>query len=349
MRTRNPIIRVFFILGLALLAVAQPSAGYGNFRIIVLPDTQNESQFASAMFTAQTQWIVDNKGSITFVAHVGDVVNTCTSSTQYNNANAAMDLLDVDNVPYGVSPGNHDQANSGVCGSTSLYPTYFGTPRFSSKPYFGGSLDNYNHYFLFSAGGMEFIIIFLQYNPGTTQTNWASGLLGLYPNHRGIVVTHGIINIDNSWLTLGYGGVPGETIYTSLSGNPNLFLMLCGHMHGITDGTAWRTETRSGMNPVHIILSDYQDVSYGNGWLRILEFDPSADEIYVSTYSPYLGSSNNDAAGFSPLPYDMTTLYGDFAGNDCDADGSDLASLIAHPSGLNIATFAQNFGRTACP
>lgn len=36
-------------------------------------------------------------------------------------------------------------------------------------------------------------------------------------------------------------------------------------------------------------------------------------------------------------------LPGDFSG-DCDVDGSDLASLIATPGLLDIATFAQNFG-----
>jgi hypothetical protein len=40
-------------------------------------------------------------------------------------------------------------------------------------------------------------------------------------------------------------------------------------------------------------------------------------------------------------------LSGDFAG-DCDADGMDLATLIANPSWLDVSTFAQNFGKNAC-
>jgi hypothetical protein len=38
---------------------------------------------------------------------------------------------------------------------------------------------------------------------------------------------------------------------------------------------------------------------------------------------------------------------GDFTG-DCDVDGSDLAMLIADPSLLALATFAQNFGKIVC-
>ena len=43
-----------------------------------------------------------------------------------------------------------------------------------------------------------------------------------------------------------------------------------------------------------------------------------------------------------------TLRTGDFAPADCDVDGSDLAVLIADPSLLNLATFAQNFGKSDC-
>jgi hypothetical protein len=345
MKVRKPIMKLFSILFPLFLVVAQPATAFANFRIIVLPDTQNESQYNPSMFTAQTQWIVNNKSSIAFVAHVGDVVNTCTSSAQYDNADDAMVLLDSNSVFYGISPGNHDQANSGTCGSSSLFPAYFGASRYTGKSYYQGSLDDYNHYSFFSAGGMDFIIIFLQYAPTTTQLTWAYNLLSDNLDRRGIVVSHGILNINNSWLT---SGVQGETIYNSLKSNSNLFLMLCGHMHSPSDGEALRSETRVNMNPVHIILSDYQDMSYGNGWLRILEFDPSADQITVTAYSPYIPSTGSS---FS-LSYNMyQPLAGDFTEPvDCDVDGSDLAELIDYyPALIELPTFAQNFGKNACP
>lgn len=46
--------------------------------------------------------------------------------------------------------------------------------------------------------------------------------------------------------------------------------------------------------------------------------------------------------------YVQTVSTGDFDG-DCDADGSDLAALIADPGRLDVATFALNFGRNTCP
>jgi hypothetical protein len=337
MKIRKLMILLLSVLCLMLLAVA-PQVAYGNFKIIVLPDTQNESQYNPSMFTAQTDWIVANKSTIAFVTHVGDVVNTCSSATQYNSADGAMDRLDSGNVPYGVSPGNHDQANSGTCGSSSLFPEYFGASRYPGKSYYQGSLDDYNHYSFFSSGGMDFMIIFLQYNPEPTQTNWASNLLATNPNRRGIVVSHAILNIDNSWVN--------QSVYEILNGNPNLFLMLCGHMSSASDGEALRTETRAGMTPVHIILSDYQSMSYGNGWLRILEFDPSADLITVTAYSPYIPGTGSSFT----LTYNMPHLFGDIAGTgDCDVDGSDLAALIADLTLADLTTFAGNFGESVCP
>jgi len=45
-----------------------------------------------------------------------------------------------------------------------------------------------------------------------------------------------------------------------------------------------------------------------------------------------------------------SSLYGDFAPKDCDVDGSDLAALITAGSSMhNIAAFAGNFGKNACP
>jgi hypothetical protein len=44
----------------------------------------------------------------------------------------------------------------------------------------------------------------------------------------------------------------------------------------------------------------------------------------------------------------IVLLPGDFAPTDFDVDGSDLAALIANASLIDIATFAQNFGKNIC-
>jgi hypothetical protein len=268
---------------LTLLLITPPAFTQtaSDFTLVIFPDTQNESQYYPAVYTSQTQWIANNKTSsnIVFVTHVGDIVNTATSTAQWNNADASMDVLDAAEVAYSVGPGNHD------VGSGSLYETYFGVSRFSGKSWYGGHYggDNYNNFSLFNASGMDFILINLQFESATAHLNWADALLKTYSSRRGIVVQHDILNINDSW----YNQAP----YTALKDNPNLFLMICGHRHTPTDGAAYRAELGDDGHTIHIMLADYQDFpNGGNGYLRILRFSPASNTIYATTYSPYIDS-----------------------------------------------------------
>ena len=51
--------------------------------------------------------------------------------------------------------------------STQLYNTYFGESRFLGRTYYGGHFgsNNDNHFSLFSASGMDFIVIYLEFDP----------------------------------------------------------------------------------------------------------------------------------------------------------------------------------------
>ncbi len=110
-----------------------------------------------------------------------------------------------------------------------------------------------------------------------------------------------MLNLNNNWLN--------QAVYTALSDNPNLFLILCGHMHTASDGSAYRLETRTGMDPVHVLLTDYQDhnTSPNVGFLRILTFRPATDEIYAQVYSPYTGVYLTNAGNYEQftMNYDM--------------------------------------------
>ena len=60
------------------VSVALRRAAAPEFTIIALPDTQHYSESFPAIFTSQTQWIVDNKEArnIVFVTHEGDIVES---------------------------------------------------------------------------------------------------------------------------------------------------------------------------------------------------------------------------------------------------------------------------------
>jgi hypothetical protein len=270
-----------------------------NFTIVVLPDTQLYSESYPLLFSNQTQWIVDNAASmnILFVTHEGDIVNVVGTLTQWDNANASLSKLD-DHVPWGVLPGNHDGAGAGQ--TFTNYNTYFGYSRFNGESWYGGAYqtnNNTNSYQLFSSGGDNYLIFHLQYNPSDAILAWANTTIDNYPSRRVIVTTH-------EYLSGTSRSAIGEGIWNKFIKHhaDQIFLVLCGH----SLGEAQKTDTVNGHN-VYQLMANYQGYSNGgNGYLRLLDFRPAEDRIYVRTFSPYLKIYETDANSQFTLTYDMT-------------------------------------------
>ena len=295
-----------------------------DFTIVALPDTQFYTDSASgglpAMFQAQTDWIVANRSNlnVAFVTHLGDITDHGQNSGSDSEWRVATDALyRLENqitthlpngIPYGVCVGNHDQTPiaTGPSGDTSFFNQYFGVSHFSGFDYYGGHYGTKNNdsFQLFSAGGMDFIIIHMEYDTAASSAvlAWASNLLKLYPTRRAIVTSHWIVNTGfNTTFS-----AQGQAIYNTLRTNANLFLMLCGHV----PGEGQRSDVYGGQT-VYSILSDYQSESNGgNGWLRYYTFSPSNNLVRAFTYSPWLGQYKTDAGSRFDFPYGM-----DLSGN----------------------------------
>lgn len=291
------------------VAYAQPDS---SFTIVVLPDTQFYAASMNGgtpeMFESQTRWVVENREglNIVFVTHLGDCVqNGDEQVAEWEVADAAFSLLDdpgtsslSGGIPFGIAVGNHDQSPGGdPDGTTDYYNQFFGESRFRGRAYYGGhyGLVNDNHYQLFSAGPHDFIAIHLEYDtsPDEAILHWADDLLKTHSDRQAIVITHFLMGYGQrppgySAEELGPGsfGTQGQAIYDALKDNPNLFLMLGGHVGG-RGGEGRREDTYDG-NRVYSLLSDYQSrENGGNGLLRIMRFFPDRGEIAVSTFSPY--------------------------------------------------------------
>jgi hypothetical protein len=263
------------------------------------------------IFLSQTQWIVANKDAlnIAFVSHYGDCVqNGDQFESEWQNADAALNQLETvmlpDGIPFGVAVGNHDQTPVGNAdGTTNFYNQYFGEARFTGRTYYGGHYgsNNDNHYEYFSASGLDFIIINLEYDNSPDQVilDWADNLLTTHANRRAIVITHHLLgSITNS----DSFSVQGQAIYDALKDHSNLFLLLGGHI--AKEGQ--RTDIDNG-NSVHSLLASYASrMNGGDGWLRIHEFVPASNVIYVKTYSPYIDQYETDGDSQFSLIYNMT-------------------------------------------
>ena len=329
--------RVLLVVSLFLLMSGNEMAGQ-DFTLVVIPDPQYYASTYPVVYYSQTQWIADNKtdSNIVFATAVGDLVNTSSKVSEYLIADTAFDILDAGNVLYSVSPGNHDMMTG------TLYETYFGVSRFTEKSWYGGHFgsDNFNNFSRFSASGMDFIIINLQYSPGTTQLNWADSLLKANSSRRAIVVQHDILNIDNSWVN--------KASYTALKDNPNLFLMLCGHMYSASDGAAYRAELGDDGHTIHIVMADYQGYTE-SGYLRILRFSPTNDMIYMTTYSPYTSASITTLPDQMEMVYNMApTAYKVTGGGSyCQGTGGLPVGLANSEPGVTYTLFKGAVAQTA--
>lgn len=283
-----------------------PTGGGEPFSLVALPDTQFYSESFPATFTAQTQWVLDNIAAfnIKYVAHLGDIVNQSGQIFQWENADTSISVLDnAPTLPYGLSVGNHDQEPccGGAPSGTTNFNWYFPISRYQPRPWYGGhfGLDNDNSFLLFSASGLDFVVVHLEFDTAANPSvlAWAESIFRAYPERRGILVSHYLIGTGNP----GAWGPQGQATYNALRDVPNLSLMLFGHIAG----EGLRVDTFAG-NTIHTVLADYQARTLGGtGWLRIMEFRPADNAIRVRTYSPTLGIFEVDANSQFTISYDM--------------------------------------------
>jgi len=125
------------------------------------------SESHSAIFDQQAQWIVNNAKAqnIVFVAGLGDIVNTCTTSSQWTNAEHSYDIIRSAGIPYSVVPGNHDLNHS--AGDPSYFDSRFPYTDFTGYSWYGGHYGSTNtsNYELISAQGQNFIILNIVCSP----------------------------------------------------------------------------------------------------------------------------------------------------------------------------------------
>lgn len=304
-----------------LVAGEPPAAKPGTFTIAVLPDTQNYSQHFPATYAAQTEWIVANQKArnIACVLHLGDITNNNVPG-EWDNAVKAMKLLD-GKVPYFMVPGNHDYSKGGGCSDrTTMLNTYFPIADFQKRATFGGTYDKEpermeNSYHLFSAEGKNFVVICLEFGPRRDVVRWANEVAAKHKDRGAILITHAYIYFDEtrydwkkfgdkqSWNPHAYGVAKatnddvcdGEELWTELvSKHENFLFTLNGHVLG--DGLGRVTTKTPGGREVPQMLVNFQmRPQGGDGWLRLLEFQPDGKTMQVYDYSPTRKERNESA------------------------------------------------------
>jgi len=277
-----------------------------DFTLVVLPDTQHYTDaddVRAAIYRQQTQWIVDQRSAlnVAFVSHLGDVTESWDGvELEWQRADAAMDILDADGVPNNVAPGNHDLGSGGT--TSRYFDLYFPPSRYDlpQNGWYGGWLGeepgqvqrlNKDNYELFTAGGIDFLILHLEVDPPLYVLAWANDIISRYPDREVIVSTHAFLDgsgtVPSNQVTARPDGTSAAEVWDQLIyPNCNVFLVVSGHY----SGEARRTSDNACGLPVHQILTNYQSrTNGGDGWLRYYTFRPTLNQIDAFTYSPSLG------------------------------------------------------------
>ncbi|WP_313817560.1 LamG-like jellyroll fold domain-containing protein [Citricoccus sp.] len=316
-------------------------------------DAYSEDQQAvwADAYTSVAEWIVANaeEKKIDYVAHTGDIMENWHSGSpradeeeyreiaveEFEFVSQAQKILDDAEIVNGVIPGNHDNRSGTDNGPDNLYNQYFGPERYealeqtqgwkdaeaSYTPWKEG--DNDNHYDLFSAGGLDFVAVYLGYDVTDEEIAWASGVLDQYSDRNAMIMTHAqrkpSTNPDGRGATFSHDGAKIDA--GLLQKHSNIFLALSGHEHGV-DIEVRKDVGQEGNNVVEL-LADYQFytvsaeelgltgvdgrsatdmLQFGSSFFRLLQIDVDNAEMAVDTYSPLLDD-------FGATEYDDRNRY----------------------------------------
>lgn len=278
------------------------------FTVALMPDPQyytvsnHESVFD--LYRKQSNWLVANRNAhnIKHVLWLGDLTNDNTLA-QWQIADRAYKILDNANIPYAVCPGNHDYKTPGKKWTGAnfrdlgLYNAVVGPNRFSGKSFYGGNMgetpnQNENNYTFFSAGGMDFMVVSLEFTPRKDALTWANNLISQHPDKRVIIMTHAYLTSNGKYSggggsQAGTVGASGAEIFEEVAKrHSNVFLVVCGHV----GDSEKNYKTGIAGNAVTEMLVDYQfetvkgtGANLGNGWLRLLTFNTATNKIQART------------------------------------------------------------------
>ena len=162
-----------------------------------------------------------------------------------------------------------------------------------------------NCYHLSSAGGVDWLVLVLEFGPRNEVLAWANQVVANYPDRRVILLTHTHIYADNTlhgsatnhlWTPTSYGRANnGTDVWNKLLRlHPNTAFAFNGHV--LLSGTGRLVGTNDYGNRVFQMLANYQTrLDGGGGFLRVVQFFPEQDSLSVKTYSPYLNSWLQDS------------------------------------------------------
>ena len=218
------------------------------------------------------------------------------------------------------------------------FRSHFGPERFAGESWFGGSDAGFvyddpmwgptagvglSNYQTFTGGGRSFLHLNLEDGAPDQVLAWAKTVMARHRGAPTIVSTHAFcrgngewINEDGMWrrwadFSRTVAGNSAPAIWNKfIARHREIFLVLCGHT-----GIHWSaTYPNAFGDDVYVQLACYTAKRLaddgdggpawrnGAGWLRVLTFEPAAQQIHVRTYSTVLDEWADNRGGGGKYP-----------------------------------------------
>lgn len=260
----------------------------GNYRIVVLPDTQNIIERFPELYLKMMKWIKDNidQLKIKAVLHMGDIVNTNTNE-QWEIAKLGFDYLKDSNVSFIPMIGNHD--NSIMFNKYFDYQTYG-----SNKKYFGGSYEDNKLdycYWYINVNERKYLILNMGWAPSVDVISWGKRIIETNKDKNIIFTAHAFMHRHNRLLEkndqfsiTSYPGLErnleGNEIWEIFSKYENVILGLSGHISSL-DLSKFIDNNKTSL------LFDNQDLDKKEqlGMIGLLTFNNNSNNVGVNWYS----------------------------------------------------------------
>lgn len=176
----------------------------------------------------QHNWLIENRDALNlqYVISTGDVVNRQYEAYQWDIVSEYYRLLENARIPYGITAGNHDVNFSQE--DYSEFGRVFGEDRYKDKSWYGESYqNNRGHYDTISVGGIDFMFVYMGWGIYQTEIDWMNKVISENPDKIVILGFHEYLG------TSGVRTEIGEELYQKVVlPNPNVQMVLCGHLHG---------------------------------------------------------------------------------------------------------------------
>jgi 3',5'-cyclic AMP phosphodiesterase CpdA len=268
------------------------------FTIAIVPDTQRETKSTDGRFNNRADWLAANKHnlSLRFVMQVGDLTDWGEEdSLHYDRASAGLAKLEEAGISFALCPGNHDTRAVTAGGSardttrtkelvreTPLWNEYFPPSRFPTLRGVFEADKTDNCYHIFQAGGVQWLVIALEFLPRFTAVAWAKTVIEAHPHHNIIILTHMFLD--------GSGNISGSAEYGESSPQymfdnmvklySNVRFVFAGHI------PTWSSKELAGVNGNKIY-------AYNDCWhhpdsnpTRIVKFTMSEKKFETYVYMP---------------------------------------------------------------